>query len=335
MINKNGTNKIKDVRSFSFIVLLAFAEIILLVLILSLFPGSVLAGIGQNVTVVTQLTIGNVNPEVLNVTLNNFTTNGIDLIANDTQVVTLYAIVRDYNGEADINLSYATLFDRAASSYAAANDNNNHYTNNSCEIDYTYGSGADAAYLANVTCKFYLWYYANNASWNGTIIVNDTYSYSAMNSNTVTVNSLLSLGLPAVLDYGTVNATFVSEEKTLNVTNFGNVMTNITLEGYAVTRYDNYSMNCTLGANKNISIFYEKYNLTASNNSALTYAQFDSIYVNLTSAPVAKRINANYRQNDVTNDAINATYWRMYVPSGVAGSCAGNIIFSAIRTQGT
>jgi hypothetical protein len=134
-----------------------------------------------------------------------------------------------------------------------------------------------------------------------------------------------------------VNTTRVSLQQIANVTNFGNTLLNLTLYGYAVTPADNLSMNCTLGSVKNISIYYEKYNLTSSNAStSITLAQAEAIYLNLTSNFTdTKKFNLPVRTNDSAGgEAINATYWRMYVPLGVAGNCTGNIVFGAVRSPG-
>ena len=109
----------------------------------------------------------------------------------------------------------------------------------------------------------------------------------------------------------------------------------MSLSGYAINEGDNLSMNCTLGSLKNISINYEKYNLTDSTAGSLTLSQFEADYINLTSSPVVKKFDLNYRQNDGENEAFNSTYWRIYVPVGVAGSCQGNIVFGATQATGS
>ena len=139
----------------------------------------------------------------------------------------------------------------------------------------------------------------------------------------------MAVGLPQSLDYGLVNATYVSEEGILNVTNYGNVKINLSLSGYAVNEGDGFAMNCSLGGN--ISINYEKYNLTDSNPGSLSLSQFEASYVNLTSSPKVREFNLNYRQDDTQNEAINSTYWRIYVPVGVGGTCQGNIVFGAVQ----
>lgn len=98
---------------------------------------------------------------------------------------------------------------------------------------------------------------------------------------------------------------------------------------------DGLSMNCTLGSVGNISINYERYNLTSSIAGDLSLGDFEANYSNLTSTSVVREFNLNYRQNDAVNEAINSTYWRIYVPTGVAGSCSGNIIFGATQSAGT
>ena len=50
---------------------------------------------------------------------------------------------------------------------------------------------------------------------------------------------------------------------------------------------------------------------------------------------IAEMLGFDNVSHDAYDDAINATYWRIYVPKGVAGTCSGNIVFGAIRGTGT
>ncbi len=315
---------------------LFFLELTLFVfLLVALFTPNIMnvAGVvgANNVTVRTTLNVGQVAPDILSIIVNGG--NTISLSPNTTTNVTVYVVARDYNNESDIINISLRFFDNVNSSYTHASDNNNHYRNNGCTIDISYGD----EYEINATCIVGLWYYANNATWNATINVTDNSTRTAVGSNTSTVNILLGIGLPDSIDYGTVNATEVSLEQVANVTNFGNTIFNLTLDGYARNRYDNFSMNCTRGNIQNISIWYEKYNLNVSNTSMLSLAQFESIYINLTSAPVTKTFNLLQRYNDTSPylDDTNASYWRMYVPVGVAGTCSGNIVFGAVQATGS
>ncbi len=333
MNKKNNTLNRNPLRQKEalFVTILLTVEVLFFVAVLTLFPNLALAIVGESVTVNTQLEVGTVSPEILNVSINN-DDSGVDLTANATTPVIVNIIARDFNGEDDIINFTAHFFDSVTSSYGDADDNNHHYTNNSCFIDTAYGD----QYEVNASCTFDVEYYANNATWNATVVATDNVSLTDQDSDLITINTLLAVGLPDSIDYGEVNATFVSSEQLANVTNFGNVFLNLSLEGYAVTQGDGLAMNCTLGAIKNISVNYEKYNLTISNSSALTPAEFESLYSNLTSSNVVRRFNLPYRLNDAAPylDDTNATYWRIYVPTGVAGSCSGNIIFGATQAPG-
>lgn len=312
-----------------FVALIAF-EIAIIAMFFFIFSGEEAnAGIGKNTTVITMLTVGNVYPEVLNISISPTPT--VDLIANSTKNVTVFVIARDFNGEDDIKNISVAFYDTVNSSYNGAESNGTHYFQY-CTINTSYGD----SYEVNATCVFQVWYYARNSTWNAVALAYDNSSYLSNNKTlNVTINSLLAIGLPDTIDYGTVNATYVSDQVIANVTNFGNVPLNLTLSGYAVTPGDNLSMNCTLGATKNISVYYEKYNLTASSLGVLTLTQMEQRYLNLSTTTVNKSFNLNYRMNDSYNEAVNSTYWRIYVPMGVAGSCSGNIVFGAFQGNGT
>ena len=317
---------------------LMILEFVLVLILFSFFPNNVFAGIAEdNVTVQTFLDVGTVYPEVLRVEIEEGASN-LALIPATTRKINCVAIAVDYNGDTDMNVSTAEFFDNVASSYGGGDDNNYHYSNASCNISTTFADWngyTDDAYLAMINCTFDIWYYANEETWNCTIFLNDTSALSTTNSSTITVDPLLALGLPDSIHYGTVNATYVSDENVTNVTNYGNVPINLSLNGYGFTENDGNAMNCTLGANKNITIINEKYNLTQTTSGALDLTSFIENYVNLTSAPVTKRFDLNYRQNDALNEAWNQTYWRIYVPLGVAGTCQGNVIFGAVQANGT
>ncbi len=317
---------------------LIFLEVTLLFLLVSSFISFTPFVIGyineSNVTVITQLTVGNVFPEILNVSIDN-DAQEVTLIANDTQIVRCEALIRDWNNDTDINTVIAEFFDSTASSYGSSDDNNEHYTNSSCIINTTFGTWhgiSDTNYTALANCTFAVWYYANPGNWNCTIWVNDSSNWNDTNSDDINISELLALGLPDTINYGVVNATSVSEENITNVTNFGNVEIDLRLSGYAISEGDGLAMNCTLGSIKNISIYYEKYNLTSSTAGPLSLSEFEAAYTNLTSSPTLEEFNLNYRQNDTVNDATNSTYWRIYVPVGVAGSCEGNIVFGAVKS---
>jgi hypothetical protein len=317
--------KIQKKTLFFLIVL----ELALLVILFSFFPKGVFAGVGSpNVTVITNLTVGNVFPELSNVTIENNASN-LALTPNTTRRIYCSGLATDYNGWNDITFASGVFFDNTFSTYGAANDNNLHYTNTSCTIT------QDGTYTDWINCSIDVWYYANPGIWNCTLLVNDTKNKKGYGDDTINISSLLALGLPDYIYYGEVNATEVSLENLTNVTNYGNVKINLSLSGYGFRLSDGNAMNCTMGAIRNISIMHEKYNLTNSNPGVLDLPQTIANYTNLTSAPVVKRFGLDFRQNDTFNEAINASYWRIYVPLGVAGTCQGNIVFGATVAPGT
>ena len=320
--------KISPKNNLKFFVLL-LVEVALVSAFLSLFvfPNYVFAGFGtDNVTVRTNLTVGNSATVIDQIDIGG---GSITLIPNDTKKVNCSVQMSDYDGDTTIDTVRAVFFDPAQASYGSPDDNNSHYTNSSCDIDTSYGDQFQA--LSN--CLFDVWYYANASTWNCTVIVNDSANYIANESNTTVVQPLLALGLPDIIQYGTVNATYVSVENITNVTNLGNVKVNLSLNGYGFWENDGNAMNCTLGPTENISVQYEKFNLTSSTPGDLTHAQLMGNYTNLTDYPVTQEFNLDYRKNENVNEAWNYTYWRIYVPLGVAGTCQGNIIFGAVQAD--
>jgi hypothetical protein len=313
-----------------FLLLLVLVELVLVSVLFSSFPIFVSAGVNaSNVTVITQLKVGNVFPEVYNVLVEGGL-SAYSLVPNDTRTIYCTGVVTDYNGWADISGVMATFFEPSTSTYEAADDNNNHYTN------YTCNTTSVGEYNLSVSCGINVWYYANPGTWNCTISANDSQNWRAYGSDLINTSQLLALGLPDTINYGEVNATTVSLENVSNVTNYGNVMFNLSLSGYGSKTGDGNAMNCTLGVVKNISLEYERYNLTTSNPGELGYSEFVSLYTNLTAttAPKIREFNLDYRQNDILNDAMKESYWRIYVPTGVAGNCTGNIVFGATVAPG-
>jgi hypothetical protein len=303
-----------------------FLEIALLFILIyfSLSIKDVIADVGEdNVTLISELDIGNTAPIIKSIDIEE---GIINLIPNSTKTINCSIIIEDFDTDIDIKNISSELFDNSLSFYGDNDDNNYHYTNQSCVIDTDYGDINTA--IAN--CLFELEYYSNSGTWNCSVEVNDYSGYKAERSNTSVVQPLLALHLPSTINYGTVNATYVSKENITNVTNYGNVKINLSLSGYAFTEGDGFAMNCTLGT-ENISIEYEKFNLTSSNAPITGLAEFDNYYQNITSDVKVREFNLNYRQNDTENEATNETYWRIYVPAGVGGTCQGNIIFGAIQ----
>ena len=297
-----------------------------LIFFLVIFPFlNVYAEINQNATVRTHLEIGKSSPIIREINIHD---GSVVLIPNSTRIVNCTVEIEDFDGAIDISNVSAEFFDNSISYYGDDDAGNHHYTNDSCYID-AYGD-----YNAVAHCFFEVWYYANAGEWNCSVRVEDHSGYYDEKSNTTQVEKLLAVGLPDEIDYGLVNASQVSDEVVVNVTNFGNVQINLSLTAYSHYEGDGVAMNCSFGSIKNISIEHEKYNLTSSNPGELNLAGFDAVYFNLSSTPIVRKFELNYKQDDTSVLSLNSTYWRVYVPGGVAGSCSGNIIFGAVEGEG-
>ncbi|MBR9704691.1 hypothetical protein GOV12_04715 [Candidatus Pacearchaeota archaeon] len=253
--------------------------------------------------------------------------NEIDLIAAGNRTVNCIGVVNELDNQSMQNFE-ARLFDDSLSNWGMGDDNNTHYTNDSCFYNSSYiGSPGDQQYI----CSFYLEYYSNPTSFRCIFRVEDNLSISSNGSDLTNINQLLAIGVDSPINYSLVNSGSVSDEISVNITNYGNIKMNLSLRGFYESFNDGMAMNCSTG---NISVGYEKYNLTSSNDSDLDIGQFEGIYSNLTSDSVIRDFNLNYRQEDSFNDAINTTYWRIYLPVGTLGPCNGSIQFGAILGTG-
>lgn len=270
----------------------------------------------------------NSKPLIISLILDDQTIdNQIDLIPNSTKTVYCEGIISDSDGENDLKNVTSKLFHSTDSSYSQPDDNNEHYTNNSCSIDASYGNAQESYFR----CGYNMQYYSNYGFWNCTIFSLDSINASHINSNKSLINPLLAIELPDFLDFGTVGAGESSPEKIINITNFGNVAINLSLSGYAKYPGDSLSMNCS--TNSNISIEHTKYNLTDSNLGDMEFNSLNVFYKNLSSNAITREFNLYSRQEDSQAylDDTSNTYWRTYVPLNSGGTCTGNIVIGAVQ----
>jgi hypothetical protein len=270
----------------------------------------------RNVTLRTTVNITNSRPEVLYITVfqqNNNSLN-ITLSAGLTRTVTCNVTVRDWNGYNDIVNVNATFWHNDNSTYLGSEDNNTHYTNTNCT-----NNGDGAGYTASYSCNFPVYYYANNGTWNCNVTAVDTYNTTGTAQNTTVIFPLYALNVTEGIDYGAVAVGDTSLERSANVTNFGNRMINISLEGYGVTRGDGLAMNCTVSGN--ITVDNERY----ATSPGVTWPSMTS----LTSSAVTVAGLSMPKQTLPGTPIVNATYWQLYIPPNPAGNCTGYIIFQA------
>jgi hypothetical protein len=247
----------------------------------------------------------------MNVDDNFLSDNEIILSAGSTRFVNCTVIATDSEGSSSIVNASATFYYYLNKS-SNLDDDNVHYTNNSCsEV-----SSNDTSKI--FLCGFDVNYYANNGTWYCNATVYNIYSYLANNYTLAVLDPLYAVNLTDGIEFANVSSGFPSNNITVNITNFGNMPVNITIQGYAIVIGDNIGMNCSDGTN--ITINRTKF----STNSTATYNQKTPLNGSVQSMrlKILKQTNAT--------QIFNTTYWQIDPDPGVANRiCGGYVIFSA------
>ncbi|RLJ03113.1 MAG: hypothetical protein DRP11_01680 [Candidatus Aenigmatarchaeota archaeon] len=255
--------------------------------------------------------ISNLPPTVSNLVCDN----PVGLSIGTTRIVVCNGTVSDDNGNDDIKLVNATLYHSTVTS-ESQDDNNNHYTNSSCEMV------SESASSRIYSCSFLVWYYADSGSWVFNMTATDNSSETGHGTTTTTVEELLAFNISHnVIDYGDLKPNNISHPAiNLTLINLGNVDINVTVEGYGTTPGDGFSMICEQG---NIDVSNERYSVT---NETL----FDDMFKLTSSEKSIGNFTLYQRSND--NDfgnSKNSTYWKIQIEGGTSGRCNGTIIFRA------
>jgi hypothetical protein len=277
-----------------------------------------------NVTVDTTVNVSNSPPQITAIIIDeDVTGENVTLLAGRTRTVYCNFTVLDYDGTADINTSNATLW-HSSTTISGANDNNDHYFNSSCVEINTIDSN-----YARYQCAFDVQYYANNGTWycNATVVDHYFFSqpnenYSDTGQNTTIFNNLYALNISTKLvDYGQVAVEAYSAEQTVNITNFGNRVLNVSVRGYGASENDGLAVNCS--QNGNITIGNERYAIT----SGVAWASKTALSGTNTNINTLQILQETVDGTQI----INSTYWELFVdPTNVpAGICNGSIVFSA------
>jgi len=273
----------------------------------------------KNVTVWTHVNITHSKPEVVNITIYesaNASARNITVNAGGLRNIYCNATLRSWDGFSDITYVNATLFYNGVGVNSSSHDDNNtHYTNSSCTLNESV-----SAYLGWYVCSFDVYYYANNGTWSCNVTVENSWNYTNTGVNSTLFYPVYSLNVTDGIDYGGVAVYGFSNDTQANVTNFGNMPINITVEGYGTKRNDGLAMNCSL--NSNITVDNEKFSL--SNGTAYgskTALTGNSDLISGLTMP---------KQTLSSTQIINSTYWQLYIPPNPAGNCTGWILFTAM-----
>ena len=275
-----------------------------------------------NATVVSKVNVVNTEPNLYRVQISS--TTPVELSAGNRVMVNCTGFVYDANGWDDIKNVSASFY-HIDNGDGDTSDNNFRYLNRTC------GNCTQVVSTnASCSCQVDLWYYSNNGSWRCNMTVWDSYRLnSTFNTSIVTVNTVLGVDVPTILDFGNLSVTETSPSIILNITNSGNVPINLSVRGFGgadntVPISANLSMVCSNSLSINISSGFERYYI--QNNTFANMINISNSSTLLTNFTIIARTNDT---NPVVGYDRNFTFWMLQVPTGVTGLCNGTIIFSA------
>jgi hypothetical protein len=308
--------------------------ILISIVIFSVLLGATLSGSSAmsqstnvtNQTVLAKVNVSNTEPTLFRVELrvNGTSAPPIDPVPNEITLVICNGSFTDPNGFDDIVNVSATFFEVITGSNAA-DDNNNHYTNDSCGAC-TVTPNSDNN-NGSCLCQFPVQYYANSGNWQCNMTINDTEAIgSTLNSSVITLNGVIGIDVEtAVIDYGNLSVLATSDPIRENVTNTGNIPINITVRGYGgdnESTGENVSMVCDSGSN----ITFDNSRYYPGNNTP-----FSDMYNLTNQTKQIFNLTIPQRTDDVNiGNSSNSTFWRLYIPLGPVGLCNGTIIFGGV-----
>lgn len=266
----------------------------------------------RNVSVDTTVNITESLPVILAVSIEDGATN-ITLNAGSERTVVCNVSALDYNGGSTLSANATFYHDSVTST--ASDDNNTHYTNESCAVI----AGETSNEFRNFSCSFPIQYYANTGTWYCEVTVADSFGFADNASNTTNIDQLLALNVTTLIDYGDLAVGDVSTPQEANVTNLGNTNINVSVLGYGGQANDGLAFVCDQG---NISIEWEKYNITNNGQDVNRYYNLSGSFNNIPGLAVAQQTNDS-------EISLNATYWLLEVPPNPFGVCNGTIVFQA------
>jgi hypothetical protein len=247
----------------------------------------------------SQLSITSAAPSVGTVTVSP---SPINLNACGNMSVYCSATVTDPDGAGDISSANGELYDDDSVDTGCTTNPNNCFINGGCAITGCAGTTCTA------NCTFTpVRHYANaSANWKCNLTVNDTGSLQSSGTATVTVNNLTAIDAGNTINFGSVTPGTYSSNTSENIINCGNMLLDTMINGS--------DMTCGFGTIKVGNLSY-----SASQASG---------YVNLTSTLNTLDFNLIKATSDAGSN--KNSWWRLFVPTIVAGSCIGNVTLVSI-----
>jgi hypothetical protein len=267
-------------------------------------------GYKSSASVSASVEVGNDLPFVSNTSLNGG--SSIILTPGATTAVVVTGTVSDYNSCQDLTKVNVAVYRNGTTceSVGDANPNNCYfYSDSSPSSDGSCTGPTDLAYAVNH--EFSLQYYADGGTWTAEITPIDTYGTGTPDTASVALNELLAIDVSTTLSYGSVSGGSTSTGNHIVTTsNTGNTAIDFTVEGE--------NLVCTgLNALGFIPAENEQYSL-----SNFSYG-FGTALSSTTPAAVDADLATT---SGVTIS--DETFWQVFVPSGVRGTCSGAITFS-------
>ncbi|MBD3203388.1 DNRLRE domain-containing protein [Candidatus Woesearchaeota archaeon] len=241
--------------------------------------------------------------------------NPVNLLAASNKTVYCQGTINDADGHSDITGVNATLFNSGPGLTESSPDNrSSHYTNTSCSLFNQAGNSLD------FNCTFDLSYFAVNGTWQCNVTVIDSENAKNSSKQAATINELLAISIdPDVVDYGDMNINEESDDFYVNFTNYGNVILDLEMFGYADAEEDNLSMDCDTGS---ISNYYQRYALTELN----LWQDMSALYGKTN--PV--NLDFNLSAGNQEQESVDSLYWKLKIPYNTKGTCSGKIVFTAV-----
>ena len=248
--------------------------------------------------------------------------NEIDPVPADLVEVNCTGTAEDLDGEADIDSAWGYAY-LQSEGYGAADDNVNHYTDSSCDIDKTTGDGNQAT----ITCSFNISFYAVNGTWECNITVNDTVNLQGSGTDTTAMKELLALDVEdGEIDFGSlaIGDDTGTTDFTKAINNSGNVNMTIDLNPWGAAFNDGTSMNCTTGT-------LDDTDLRVATSATQAYAGRTQLTAD---AGTGTSVPSFYIAPQTSG--VNPSQGTLYFGMGIGatetptGYCTGNLMFTAI-----
>lgn len=181
-------------------------------------------------------------------------------------------------------------------------------------------TGNNGVDTKNFSCQFNIWYWALNGTWFCNVTAKSNWDVVSDKVNS-TINPLYALNMTNSIDFGIMEPMEISSLDVVGeVTNLGNMVLDLGLDGYGVFNGDNMGMNCSVEGN--ISLDSERYSLNPGEAwSAMTPLTDLTSYIT--------DFDLNPRNDTNITRGVKEVYWKLQVDLYTKGECNGTVVFTA------